>query len=351
VRPGRSFGYREYPTANLAQGISRKDFLRLGGVGLAGAVLPTTLPGIVGSMKITSANAATRTVALGAFAPSLPWSFDDIDKFENLVGGMPAIIHWFQDWKMDFNSRYLDSAVARGGMPLISWEPWKFGGRVDQRRYALMTIVDGKHNDYIRQWAQAAAAWGKPFFLRFAHEMNGDWTSWSPGVNGNKSREFVSAWRRVHSIFQRQGAKNVRWVWAPVAHYEGATPYEDVYPGDEYVDWVGISGYNWGDTQPWSQWQSFLKIFNQSYNMLGALTSKPIMIPEVASTELGGNKAAWIRRAFFEEIPNMFPRIRAVVWFHADKEQDWRVNSSNSSLEVYREVVASARYQSRLLGG
>jgi beta-mannanase len=236
-------------------------------------------------------------------------------------------------------------------MPLISWEPWRFGGGVNQRRYALKTILKGEHDAYIRQWAQAAAAWGKPFFLRFAHEMNGDWTSWSPGVIDNTSRDFVSAWRRVHSIFQGRGATNVRWVWAPVAHYEGATPYEDVYPGDEYVDWVGMSGYNWGNSQSWSRWQSFLEIFNQSYDKLEALTPKPIMIPEVASTESGGDKAEWIRRAFFEHIPTRFPKIRAVVWFHAEKEQDWRVNSSRSSLQAYRKVVASAQYQRLLLGG
>jgi len=73
------------------------------------------------------------------------------------------------------------------------------------------------------------------------------------------------------------------------------------------------------------------------------------MIAEVASTESGGDKAAWIRKAFFEQIPNRFPRIRAVVWFHADKENDWRVNSSDSSLRAYREVVASVRYQGDLL--
>jgi hypothetical protein len=323
VRPGRerSFGYRGYPPRTLTQGINRKDFLRLGGMGLAGTALSTTFPGIiVDPMNIPVAYAATRTVALGAFAPSLPWSFDDIDEYSSLVGGMPAIIHWFQDWVMDFDPGCLDAAVARGGMPLISWEPWRFGGGVDQNGYSLRTILDGEHDTYIRKWAQAAAAWGGPLFLRFAHEMNGDWTSWSPGVNGNRSRDFVSAWRRVHSIFQRRGATNVRWVWAPVAHYEGATPYEDVYPGDEYVDWVGISGYNWGDTRTWSQWQSFFRIFNESYDKLEALTPKPIMIPEVASTESGGEKAAWIRKAFFEQIPSRFPRIRAVVWFHAKKE-------------------------------
>ena len=333
-------------------GMSRKDFLKLGGLGLASAALTTTLPGIVNSRSIATAGAATNTVALGAFAArkesSPPWSFDVIDEFSDLVGGMPAVIHWFQDWVMGFDPGYMDAAVSRGGMPLITWEPWKFGEGLNQSGYALRDILAGDHDAYIRQWAQAARDWGKTFYLRFAHEMNGDWTSWSPGVNGNTSREFISVWRKVYNIFQQEGATNAVWVWAPVAHYEGATPYRDVFPGDAYVDWLGVSGYNWGDTRTWSQWQSFYRIFDQSYDKLVALTNKRIMVAETASAESGGDKAAWISKAFFEQIPNRFPRIRAVVWFHANKENDWRVNSSDSSLQAYREVVASARYQGRL---
>jgi hypothetical protein len=74
-----------------------------------------------------------------------------------------------------------------------------------------------------------------------------------------------------------------------------------------------------------------------------------MVIAETASAESGGDKAAWIKKAFLEQIPGRFPRIKAVVWFHADKENDWRVNSSTTSLETYREVAAKASYQRSLL--
>jgi hypothetical protein len=120
-----ALSFRKHTEGALTKSVSRKDFLRLGGTGLVGAALSATLPGIVNLSSITAADAATGTVALGAFAPSLPWSFGDIDEFSNLVNGKPAIIHWFQDWIMGFDPEYLDAAVARGGMPLISWEPWR----------------------------------------------------------------------------------------------------------------------------------------------------------------------------------------------------------------------------------
>jgi Glycosyl hydrolase family 26/TAT (twin-arginine translocation) pathway signal sequence len=339
----------------LARGMSRRDFLRLSGVGLAGAALASVLPGILSSGSIASADAAATNVALGVFLPTLPWSFKEIDRFKDLVGREPGFVHWFQDWNEDkpedssFDPSYMDAAISRGGMPLVSWEPWRFGGGRKQSDYTLKKIINGTYDTYIRQWAKAAATWGKPFLLRFAHEMNGDWTSWSPGVNKNTSSQFVAAWRRVHDIFKSEGATNARWVWSPVAHYEGATPFEKVYPGDDYVDWVGISGYNWGDTRRWSRWQSFSQIFEESYDIVEDLTNKPIIIPEVASAESGGDKAAWIREAFLKEIPGKFPRIRAVAWFHVDKENDWRVNSSSDSLEAYKDVaVDSPSYQGDL---
>jgi hypothetical protein len=347
----------------LAGGMSRRDFLRLSGVGLAGAALASVMPGILSPGSIATANAATTNVALGVFAPSVPWDFRDIDSFSILVGQKPGIIHWFQDWNKDkpedssFDPSYMDAAISYGAMPLVSWEPWKFGGGPRQSAFALQKIIDGKYDTYIRQWAKAAAAWGKPFLLRFAHEMNGDWTSWSPGVMDNTSSEFIAAWRKVHGIFRAAGANNAKWVWSPVAHYEGATPFKRVYPGDAYVDWVGISGYNWGDTRERSSWQSFSEIFEESYKIVEGLTNKPIIIPEVASAESGGDKAAgetkdaWIQAAFLEEttkIPVKFPRIRAVAWFHAVKENDWRVNSSSKSLEAYKVVAATRFYQGDL---
>jgi hypothetical protein len=318
-------------------------------MGIAGSALATVLPGAASLGDGGKAEAATTGIALGSFTPSLPWSFHETDGFSEMVGQKQAIIHWFQDWEMSFDASYMNEAVSRGGTPLVTWEPWKFGGGVNQRGYALRKILNGKHDGYVRRWARAAAAWGKPFFLAFAHEMNGDWTSWSPGVNGNTASQFVAAWRRVHGIFQRQGATNVRWVWAPVAHYAGATPYRYVYPGGSYVNWVGMSGYNWGDTRAWSRWQSFSEIFGASYDNVRRMTRKPMMIREVGCAESGGDKESWVQSAYLKEVPSKFPRIKAIVWFHANKENDWRVDSSPGALEAYKRVAASLPYAGSVL--
>lgn len=321
--------------------MSRRIFLKTGTAGLGALGVSAALPPV-------PALAAQRHIALGAFTATLPWDFSSIDEYTRLSGNPPRIIHWFQDWKMPFNASYMNQARRRGAIPMVSWEPWDWNGnRTHQPRYSLKRILSGAHDPYIRRWARRAAAWGRPFYLRFAAEMNADWDTWSPGVNGNTARQYVAVWRKVHRMFRRAGASKVRWVWCPVVYYEGSTPFEKVFPGDAYVDWVGLDGYNWGNTQPWSSWQSAAEIFSRSYRMAGRLSKKPFMIPEIASTEHGGNKARWINRALLDEIPSRFPRVKAVVWFDADKETDWRINSSPSALRAWRKAAASPLYRRR----
>lgn len=79
-----------------------------------------------------------------------------------------------------------------------------------------------------------------------------------------------------------------------------------------------------------------------------ALTSKPMMIAETASTEVGRDKAAWIREGLLATVLSRFSRVQAVIWFHEDKERDWQVNSTPESLDAYQDVVASPAYGGRL---
>jgi beta-mannanase len=212
---------------------------------------------------------------------------------------------------------------------------------------------------YIDSWAQGLAAWEKPVLLRFGHEMNGDWYPWAAGANGNSAQQFIDAWIYLHERFTAAGATNVYWVWSPIASAEAAVrsvpiALEDVFPGDAYVDFVGASGFNWGDTpQPWGVegWETFSDIFQETYAELQALSTKPVLITETASAELGGDKGAWITSAFLTEIPERFPAIEAVVWFNVLKETDWRIDSSVESLRAFVTAANSPEMQGSLVFG
>jgi hypothetical protein len=220
---------------------------------------------------------------------------------------------------------------------MITWEPWTRNGQ----GIALESIATGHYDRYIRAAADSAAAWGKPILLRFAHEMNGDWYPWGRGSSGNTPATYKAAWRHLVEIFRSAGAHNVKWVWSPNVEGGGKYPFQPFYPGNRWVDWVGLDGFNWART---GEWQSFTDLFGDSYETLARITHRPVIIAETGSSESGGDKAAWVSSALRRELPR-FSRIRAVVWFSDPVNGvDFRIDSSTDSLKAFRSAIESRRY-------
>jgi hypothetical protein len=309
---------------------------------------PATSPGAI------STPATIPSVALGAYIPGAPSQPSNIDVYAALTGRMPSIVMWYQKWAPPFNDFDVtgaDAIRARGAMPLISWEPRATHQNFDPL-WSLGSIVDGDHDAYIHRWTHEVAAWGYTVYVRPMHEMNGNWTSWSPGVNGNTAEEFVSAWRHIIDIARAEGATNIRWVWCPNVDdgNPNLTPYDRIYPGDSYVDWIGLVGYNWGTSQSWSTWQDLTAVFKGSIAKIDALTRKPLMIAEMGSAERGGDKATWITTGFGRLMADL-PEVKALVWFNAFDarlQTDWRVESSTDSLAAFRKIAASKAFAGTL---
>lgn len=306
-------------------------------------------------MQATTVSALTKTttaVALGAFIANAPGDPSQIDAYTSMVGVTPAIVMWYQDWATAGNSAFdpvkMDAVANRGAMPMITWEPWDPAAGVNQPAYRLGAITSGAHDDFVRQWARAAAGWRRPLYLKFAHEMNGDWYPWAANANGNSAAQYSAMWKHVRAIFLQEGATNVRWVWSPNVMYNGSTSFTQIYPGDAAVDWVGLDGYNFGTSQSWSRWTTFADLFGPSYDAIAQMTRKPMLIGEMGSSELGGDKAAWITQGLLSDVPKRFPRLHAIIWFDANKETDWRVNSSSASLAAFSAAAKSPTYGGHL---
>jgi hypothetical protein len=276
---------------------------------------------------LSSASAAAKPLALGAYIPDASEDPARIDAFGREVGRKPVIVLSYKDWSsLPFDRAELGSIWRRGGVPMITWEPWTSSGR----GFPLRQIAAKRFDRYLRRAAGSARIWGKPLFVRFAHEMNGTWYPWGAGVAGNTPREFRKAWKHVVDLFRFQGATNVRWVWSP---------NED--SGDEWVDWIGMDGFVFGGTVGWP---SFTAIFGNTYERLAELSDRPMMIAETAANDEGGDKAAWIASALQREAPR-FSRIRALVWFNDAKPNgDFRVDSSAESLQAFRRAVDSPAF-------
>ena len=168
--------------------------------------------------------------------------------------------------------------------------------------------------------------------------------AWSEGTNGNAPGEFVSMWRHVHDLFAAAGASNVNWVWCPNRVESEETPLPGLYPGNRYVDWTCMDGYNWGTnpSHPYG-WTSFDTVFAPTYSELQALAPcKPIMIGETASSEDGGSKPAWIADAI-AAVPSRYPAVKGLVWFEANADgMDWPIETSAAAQAAFAKAIGTA---------
>jgi hypothetical protein len=297
---------------------------------------------------------APASVALGVYSRGLYSDSElTIDQLHTELGTEPQIAMYYQDWNPGWstaliNPKIISPLVEQGVVPMITWEPSLAPTVVGQASYSPTRIARGMYDAYLRRAAREAASFQHPLFVRLAPEMNGNWNSW--GVRpGNSAAAYIAMWRHVVSIFREAGAYNVHWVWSPNVDGTASTkPFNAYYPGDTWVDDVALDGYNWGSVRK-STWLSFDQVFQASYEAITRLTSKPLMIAETASTELGGSKAAWI-----SEIPNALavdmPRVQALVWFDVDKETDWSLGSSAPSLNAFRDLASSGVFSGSLSG-
>lgn len=280
---------------------------------------------------VASANASTSIMEgawLGEWANS---STKNIENFNQVTNSKAQIIQTFMNTSQTFNqiSSVVDYVYSQGALNLITIEP--IG-------YTTADINKGKLDNYFKTLAQSMKSWnhGQEMWVRFMHEMNGNWYSWSIGdsrVNTNQS--YINAYQRVVNIFRSAGATNIKWVYSVNSENIGkGSTFTGSYPGDNYIDYVAADGYNWGNTKAYSQWKSFRQVFDQSYAELSKI-NKPFLITEWASTENGGDKAVWIKDAFTQIKGGAYGKLKATVWFNENKETDWRIWSSTSSLNAY----------------
>jgi beta-mannanase len=232
---------------------------------------------------------------------------------------------WTDDWTTDATA----DDLSAGRIPFVNWELYE-GGDLDQ-------IIAGDFDEMLAERAESAAELGERFFLDLGAEMNGEWSPWSGAENGMSADKYVAMYRHVHDAFA--AASNVVWVWCPNVTDEPREQWNlalNYYPGDEYVDWTCVDGYNWGDTGG-GGWQSFDEVFQDIYPLLAA-KNKPIMIGEMASAESGGDKAAWIEQ-ILPTLESDYPLIKGLIWFDVDKETDWRISSSPEAEAAFEAMV------------
>jgi hypothetical protein len=303
------------------------------GGGGAGGTAGTGVAGSGGTGGLSGLLVPAQGTLLGAFVGT-----GTIAQLETTLGRKLAVSHNFYGWTDDWTT-WVRSTAQAGYIPLITWEAWTNGSA----GIPLDDIINGVHDTMIHSRAQSSLAVGQKFFLRWGHEMNGNWYPWDGFHNGastGASAKYISAYRHIHDLFAAAGASNVLWVFSPNVDSvpgDAWNQWANYYPGDGYVDWMAFDGYNWGTVMTTSTWRTFASMTSTIYAGLAA-KGKPIMIPETASAEQGGDKAAWIA-AMLPALKGSFPSIKALVWFHMNKETDWRIDSSTAARTSFVQMA------------
>jgi mannan endo-1,4-beta-mannosidase len=297
--------------------------------------------------------APSSKVRFGMYTEQSPFNYSEVDLVSSELGKKPDTIGFFLGWDQDYRPDAVTSAWQHGMLPLLTWEslpnlPLSVRTTTDTD-YAMSKILSGQFDAYIDRFAQDVKTTGLPVIIRLDQEMNADYYPWSDTAPYNKRGQYVQVWRHVVDRFRAIGAdKYVIWLWTP--NRVDNIPQKQIasfYPGDDYVDWVGVDGY-WRNK---SEAANFGVTYAKTLGLLRALTHKPIFIGEAGATETGGKKVAWLN-SFFANLP-LNPDIIGFSYFSltvaggvgaATASNDWRINSSGTALAAFKVGIADARY-------
>lgn len=275
----------------------------------------------------------------GIYDASFPRDFSHAQAMEQAMGGHFGVYMFYHNIGMGFPTDALMQVVAGGRLPLLTlqcWEPSDEYTIYERDTTLYMKILNGEYDTYFRQFARDAARFGHPLLFRFDNEMNGDWDPWSAFFYGKDTKLYRETWRYVRQLMDSEGATNLLWVWNPNADsypsfgWNNAAMY---YPGDDVVEWIGLTGYNTGD----EAWRSFHAAYQQTYDLAAHLApGKPMLITEFASHDVGGDKPAWIRD-MFQSLAD-FPEIKLVVWWNKNSDtHNYAIDSSPESQAAFAE--------------
>ena len=200
----------------------------------------------------------------------------------------------------------------------------------------VFDILDGLYDYRFEIMAYQLKEVGHPILFRLNNEMNSDWTSYGSSACLDDPELYVMLWRKIYNIFKEVGVDNAIWVFNPndesfpPAGYNASMAF---YPGDEYVQVFGVTGYNTGtyyDELNGEKWKSFKEIYDNIMEKHHHVYDEfPWIITEFASSSIGGDKVQWITDMF--EQMHQYPNIKMAFWFNS-VDMDTR--------EGYESVVA-----------
>jgi mannan endo-1,4-beta-mannosidase len=261
-------------------------------------------------------------VALGG-SPTAP---ENVAAYTEETGKKPNMLTVFESFDDEFAASQAREAYQGGALPVVRWEPFK---------PKLKEIAAGEQDAYVTRFATAVRATNVPVVMTFGHEMNGGWYSW--GSAHNKAADFVAAWRHIHGLFEKADATNVIWAWTPnVINPVPGVKLKPLYPGDKYVDWIGVDGYFTRKGR-----HTYDSLFGPTKRQVRDFTDKPFLIVETGA-EPGESRPQWIRELTdgVEEDDDML----GFVYFNQNGSARWKIDDDSDAIRALRKGGAAKAF-------
>ncbi len=267
--------------------------------------------------------------------------YDSTVRFEQSLGRQLAIINRFHTFSSGVSSSFhFDRQyIADGRIVMMSWRatdnPNGTSGTTDSNR--AKKIVAGQFDSQIRAMAQGVKGLNAKVLIRFNWEM--DQSPGSAQYIGTPA-EFIAAWRYVHDFFEREGATNAVWVWAPRAASFNKGEGQKFYPGDAYVDWIGASAV------PINSWRDPVTIYGDWYNW-ASQRGKPMLL--WVGLRENPSSSQW-KAGFLNELNSLitgpWSQVKATVYYHSNspKGYDYWADTSTASWNAFRAMACDPHF-------
>jgi len=267
------------------------------------------------------------TLQWGIFEPKAPDDFTQLNYLETIMEYQFPILLNYTNFDNNYKHPNLEYRLQNAyknnkTLELTLQTSWKNAGEGNM----VYDVLNGEYDEFLKNYAATVSEFDHPVLFRLANEMNGDWCPYSSYNTSKDTEIFKELYRYVHQIFTDSGVDNVIWIWNPNGKSFPDFQWNDAvmyYPGDEYVDVVGLTAYNTGTYYPGENWTGFAELYDPLYAKYKALYSQPMMITEFASSSVGGDKNLWIKN-MFEHIES-YPEIKVAVWWNGC---DWDANGN-----------------------
>ena len=298
-----------------------------------------------------------------------------VEDFEKKAGKKITWVYFSNSWKngIYYPRETIQKIDKMGKIPFIRFMPRRTDKEdIENKTMIMQDIIDGKFDESLKLWAQAAKRDNIPLLMDFALEMTGEWMGWNGKWQGgfkldgygdptypDGPERFRDAYRHIITLFRDEGVNHITWFFhpdiqrMPDEEYNSAKYY---YPGDAYIDWIGLSVYGVQFAEEY--WKTFSRSLEEGFTFIKEISqTKPLAILEFGITDdrKDGSKSQWLKDAFADILGAWHFKFSAFIYWNEDWENRdgtmsrLSIDSSKESLDAFRKGIQDPRFISKTI--